>query len=492
MTNNLNVVIPGHVGHPVFPARTVVTMGRGPTTTTTTTLRSNLRPTVQQTQTAMDPGTILSRMGLLLLITLDLHPWWATAYGPPTGWAPPPCPYPTQSGWATPWQQGPWQPNSRSNNNRASSSRASPQAHITNFDPLQPTDIGEAFQALAVDSDDPEWHMDTGASNHLSADPGICSNSHTVNSIKSILVGNGHKMSILGSGNINFPYSQHNLRLNNVLYAPKVIKNLISVKQFTRDNLVSVEFDPFGFSVKDFKTGRILTRHNSDDSHLYPVTAPAHVPAPSVFTAPAPDSWHDRLGHPGVSIVDFLASNKFIACNKTSCVFCNSCQLAKHKRLPFVLSNSTTILPFGIVHCDLWTSPIVSNTGYKYYMILIDDYTNYTWLFPLRYKSETVTKFIKFYTYVKTQFHLPIKSFQCDNGGEFDNHHFKNFASTNGIQFRFSCPHTSQQNGKSERMIRRLNEIMLSILTHASVLPTYWVEAAHTAVYLNISFHQKF
>ncbi|XP_021991645.1 CCR4-NOT transcription complex subunit 3-like [Helianthus annuus] len=32
-------------------------------------------------------------------------PWWATAYGPPTGWAPPPCLYPTQSGWATPWQQ---------------------------------------------------------------------------------------------------------------------------------------------------------------------------------------------------------------------------------------------------------------------------------------------------------------------------------------------------------------------------------------------------
>jgi hypothetical protein len=70
-------------------------------------------------------------------------------------------------------------------------------------------------------------------------------------------------------------------------------------------------------------------------------------------------------------------------------------------------------------------------------------------------------------------------------GGEFDNTSFKNFASTHGLQFRFSCPQTSQQNGKAERMIRRLNEVMLCLLTHASILPTYWVEALHTSVYLH-------
>ncbi|KAJ0467742.1 putative RNA-directed DNA polymerase [Helianthus annuus] len=55
-------------------------------------------------------------------------PWWASPYGPPATWTPPPCPYPTQQGWATPYQQGPWQPNNRSNSNnsRPSSSRAPP------------------------------------------------------------------------------------------------------------------------------------------------------------------------------------------------------------------------------------------------------------------------------------------------------------------------------------------------------------------------------
>uniref|UniRef100_A0A251VD12 Putative ribonuclease H-like domain-containing protein n=1 Tax=Helianthus annuus TaxID=4232 RepID=A0A251VD12_HELAN len=412
------------------------------------------------------------------------YPWWVTPYGPQPAWNPPPCPYPTQPGWTVPWQQQSGGQQGTKNSTEGTHNRPAPQANITDFDPLEPTDIGEAFQVLAMEADEINWHMDTGASNHLSDHEGICSNSPNVTSIKSILVGNGHKMPIIGSGNTTFPYSQNTLHLNNVLYAPNVIKNLISVRQFTRDNFVSVEFDPFGFSVKDYKTGRMLSRHDSD-SHLYPVTAPVQVSKPSVFTVSTPESWHDRLGHPGASVVDFLSSNKFIDCNKTSRMFCNSCHIAKHKRLPFALSNSTTILPFDIVHCDLWTSPIVSNTGYKYYMILIDDYTNFAWLFPLRFKSETVTKFLKFHTYIKTQFNLSIKSFQCDNGGEFDNTTFKNLAATHGIHFRFSCPHTSQQNGKAERMIRRINEIMLSLLTHASVPPTYWVEAAHTAVYLH-------
>ncbi|KAJ0928153.1 putative RNA-directed DNA polymerase [Helianthus annuus] len=118
-------------------------------------------------------------------------------------------------------------------------------------------------------------------------------------------------------------------------------------------------------------------------------------------------------------------------------------------------------------------------------MVLTDDFTQYTWVYPLKFKSETFTKFTHFHQFVKTQFHLPIKSFQCDMGGEFDNHNFKNFTTQNGIQLRFSCPHTSQQNGKSERMIRRLNEIMFTLLTHAKLPSSFWVEALHTASYLH-------
>ncbi|KAI3725566.1 hypothetical protein L1987_65356 [Smallanthus sonchifolius] len=240
-------------------------------------------------------------------------PWWTM---------PPPCPFPTQPGWAAPWWSG---PNSKQNQqstggNRSagpSSSRPQPQANLAEVDPLEPTELGAAFQAMTLDPGDSQWYMDTGATNHLSSDPGMCSTSHNVNSIKHIFVGNGHKLPILGSGNITLP---NNLRLNNVLYTPQIIKNLISVKRLAIDNFVSVEFDPFGFSVKDFRNGMIMTRHNSDGP-LYPLTAPATASNPtasSFFVSSASDCWHDRLGHPGLPVVDFLSSRHLISCNKTS------------------------------------------------------------------------------------------------------------------------------------------------------------------------------
>nr|GEV07621.1 ribonuclease H-like domain-containing protein [Tanacetum cinerariifolium] len=89
-----------------------------------------------------------------------------------------------------------------------------------------------------------------------------------------------------------------------------------------------------------------------------------------------------------------------------------------------------------------------------------------------------------FRNYVRTQFKCEIKSFQCDHGGEFDNHVFHKLFHDNGIQFRFSCPRTSQQNGKSERMIRTINNLIRTLLFQAHLPPNYWTEALNMAVYL--------
>ena len=336
---------------------------------------------------------------------------------------------------------------------------------------------------MNLEQSDDQWYMDSGATDHITGDQGKISDPSLSIPIGSIFVGNGARVKILGSGNSTLPTPTRDLKLNNILYTPHIVKNLISVRKFSIDNDVSIEFDPHGFSVKEYKSGTLLSRHNSS-SQLYPLIYP--VSASTVLTSSFQDVWHDRLGHPGLPVFDFLVSNKLIPCNKRArTLVCNSCQLSKHKRLPFSISHSTSLLPFDIVHCDLWTSPVTSKNGYKYYLVLVDDFSQYTWVFPLKFKSETFTKFSNFHAYIKTQFNTFIKTFQCDLGGEFDNNPFKTFASTNGLQFRFSCPHTSQQNGKSERMIRRLNEIMLTLLTHASLPPNFWVEALHTACYLH-------
>jgi hypothetical protein len=51
--------------------------------------------------------------------------------------------------------------------------------------------------------------------------------------------------------------------LNNVLVAPDLVQSLLSVRRFTTDNSYSMQFDPFGLSVKDLATRRVLGRYNS-------------------------------------------------------------------------------------------------------------------------------------------------------------------------------------------------------------------------------------
>jgi hypothetical protein len=68
---------------------------------------------------------------------------------------------------------------------------------------------------------------------------------------------------------------------------------------------------------------------------------------------------------------------------------CHACQLSQHVRLPFPTSSTRTLQPFDLIHYDLWTSPILSVSGYKYYLVNLDDCTHYSWTFLLRQKSDT-------------------------------------------------------------------------------------------------------
>jgi hypothetical protein len=112
---------------------------------------------------------------------------------------------------------------------------------------------------LKAPSDD-TWYMDTGASSHMTASPGNLSSFFACNTFSSILIGNGARLSISYIGQSTLPNPTRNFSLNNFLVTPNIIKNLIYVRQFTRENNCSIEFDPFGFHMKDLPIGIILLR----------------------------------------------------------------------------------------------------------------------------------------------------------------------------------------------------------------------------------------
>jgi len=155
--------------------------------------------------------------------------------------------------------------------------------------------------------------MDTEATSHMTSTHGNLSSYFNLSKNNSIIVGNSYSVPIHGFGNANLSPSHPPLALSNVLHAPKLIKNLIYVRKFTTDNHVSVEFDPFGFSVKDFQTVMVLMRCESQ-GQLYPITNTAtnKNQFPSEFAALSTSVWHDRLGHPGASILDSLRKNKIL------------------------------------------------------------------------------------------------------------------------------------------------------------------------------------
>jgi hypothetical protein len=193
--------------------------------------------------------------------------------------------------------------------------------------------------------------------------------------------------------------------------------------------------------------------------------------------------WHRRLGHPGREAFSKLTS-VIPGCNKSLESLCHACQLGRHVRLPFNPSVSGASNNFDLIHGDLWTSPIVSVSGYKYYLVVLDDCSHHLWTFPLRLKSDTFSTLSNFFAYVSTQFSARIKVVKSDNGREFDNSSTRTFFLTHGIQFRKSCPYTSLQNDRVERIIRTTNDVIRSILFQASMPPSYWAEALHTATLL--------
>jgi hypothetical protein len=176
----------------------------------------------------------------------------------------------------------------------------------------------------------------------------------------SIIVGNGSSLSITSVGDSVLPGPFY---LNNILLAPDMIQSLLYVHRFTTDNWCSIEFDPFGLSLKDLTIKNVIVRSNSIGP-LYTMRLPgsltpsssamaALAAVPHVLTVVAPTTWHHRLGHPGPDVLSSLSRSSFIQCTSKKHDFCHLCQLGKHTRLPFCSSSHCAEHPFDLIHLDL-------------------------------------------------------------------------------------------------------------------------------------------
>jgi transposase InsO family protein len=350
------------------------------------------------------------------------------------------------------------------------------------------TNMTNAFNASS--STQSSWISDTGATDHFTPDISHIPDCHEYRGNEQVTVGNGQSLPINHTGNSQLYASSHLFKLRHVLHVPSMSSNLLSVHKFCKDNNASFHFDASKFRIKDLSSGRLLYSGLSERG-LYPIHG-AIFPestSPQSFHTSAIDVssslWHNRLGHPQQIVLHHVLQKRLSLPVSNTHSVCSHCLAGKMHQLPFPKSVSITSRPLEIVHSDVWgPAPITSNNGTRFYVIFVDDFTRFTWFFPLHHKSQVLSSFMHFKSTMENLLSCTLKILRTDCGGEYSKHEFQNFCSSTGVLHQFTCPHTSQQNGVAERKHRHIVDKGLTLMSQASLPLHLWPYAFSTSVFL--------
>jgi transposase InsO family protein len=122
----------------------------------------------------------------------------------------------------------------------------------------------------------------------------------------------------------------------------------------------------------------------------------------------------------------------------------------------------------------------ISIGGNKYGLVIVDDYSHFTWVFFLQDKSETQEVLNKFFRMTQNEFDTKVKKIRSDNGTEFKNTQVEDFLDKEGIKYEFSTPYTPQQNGVAERKNHILIEMARTMPDEYKTSDRFWAEAINT------------
>jgi hypothetical protein len=339
------------------------------------------------------------------------------------------------------------------------------------------------------------WLTDSGASDHITADLNNLNQPTPFKGPEQVSVGNGQNLPIQNIGNTQLHTKLSLFKLRNVLHVPRIASNLLSVHKLCLHNNCSCYFDSNKLLIQDLPTGRVLYQGMSENG-VYPLHSSRIFKSNSQKSAlhtslSAANNWllwHTRLGHPSASILHYVFPS-LKSCNplnnKSHLLHCQHCLAGKMHKLPFSISVPKSEFPLHVLHADLWgPAPIQSYNGFRYYLVIVDDYTKFCWVYLLKNKSDTFTTFQQFKVMAEKHYNSSIHFLRTDCGGEFTSTAFNSYCANSGIIHHLTCPHTPQQNGVAERKHRHLIQITVALLSQSGLSLSYWSYAIATACHL--------
>nr|GFA89210.1 retrovirus-related Pol polyprotein from transposon TNT 1-94 [Tanacetum cinerariifolium] len=254
-----------------------------------------------------------------------------------------------------------------------------------------------------------------------------------------------------------------------VYYVEGLNQNLFSVGQFYDADL-EVTFRKSTCFVRDLQGNDLLTGNYGSDLYTISLQESASSTPLCLMAKATPTQawlWHRRLSHFNFDYINLLSKKDImIGLPKLKYVkdqLCSSCELSKAKRSSFELKAvPSSKRRLNLLHMDL-CSPmrVASINGKKYILVIVDDYSMYTWTLFLHSKDDTP-----------------------EVGTDFLNKTLNAFFKEEGIEHQTSTARTPEQNGVVKRRNRTLVEDARTMLS-ASQLPLFfWAEAIATACYI--------
>jgi IS30 family transposase len=165
---------------------------------------------------------------------------------------------------------------------------------------------------------------------------------------------------------------------------------------------------------------------------------------------------------------------------------CGPCQLGKqtrasHKKTPGI----HTSRHLELLHMDLMGPTRTSSLGgKKYILVIVNDYSRYTWALLLWKKSDAFEAVQRLLKKIQIEKNCSIMRICNDRGREFENARFKEYCHSYGIRHEFSSPITPQQNGVVERKNRVLQEMARVMIHFKNLAQHFWGEAINTAYHI--------
>ncbi|GJS92692.1 retrovirus-related pol polyprotein from transposon TNT 1-94 [Tanacetum coccineum] len=330
------------------------------------------------------------------------------------------------------------------------------------------------------------WVVDSGCSKHMTGDRSLLRN-FIEKFMGTVRFGNDNFAAITGYGD----YIHGNITICHVYYVEGLGHNLFSVGQFC-DGDLEVAFRSNTCYVRNLEGDDLLT--GGRESNLYTISisdmaASSPVCLMSKATSTKSWLWHRRLSHLNfgtindltrLDLVDGLPKFKY---GKDH--LCSACERGKSKKA----SHPPKLVPsdhskLELLHMDLCgPMRVASINGKKYILVIVDDFSRYTWVYFLRSKDETPEIIKKFIAQAQLNYKAKVCKIRTDNGTEFKNTSLKAHYEKLGIMQQFSIARTPQQNGVVERRNRTLVEAARTMLIFSRLPEFLWAEAVATACF---------